>query len=59
MLKSFADYLVFTLLGLIPGSRSGEALNFFIYDTLKIFLLLTAIIYVVAIIRSSFPPERT
>jgi uncharacterized membrane protein YraQ (UPF0718 family) len=59
MLKSFADYVVFTLIGLIPGSRSGEALNFFIYDTLKIFLLLTVIIYVVAIIRTSFPPEKT
>lgn len=59
MLKSFADYIVFTLIGLAPGSRSGEALDFFIYDTLKIFLLLTAIIFVVAIIRSSFPPEKT
>jgi uncharacterized membrane protein YraQ (UPF0718 family) len=59
MLKSFADYFVFKLIGLVPGSRSGEALNFFIYDTLKIFLLLTTIIYVVAIIRTSFPPERT
>jgi uncharacterized membrane protein YraQ (UPF0718 family) len=59
MLKSFADYVVFTLIGLIPGSRAGEALNFFIYDTLKIFLLLTTIIFVVAIIRTSFPPEKT
>ena len=59
MLKSFADYIVFTLIGLVPGSRSGEALDFFIYDTLKIFLLLTTIIFVVAIIRSSFPPEKT
>lgn len=59
MLKSFADYLVFDVIGLVPGSRSGEALNFFIYDTLKIFLLLTTIIFVVAIIRSSFPPEKT
>src|SRR5512139_541275 len=59
MLKAAADYLVFTLFGLIPGSRGGEALNFFIYDTLKIFLLLTTIIYVVAIIRSWFPPEKT
>jgi uncharacterized membrane protein YraQ (UPF0718 family) len=59
VLKSFADYLVFSVIGLVPGSRSGEALNFFIYDTLKIFLLLTTIIYVVAIIRTSFPPERT
>ncbi len=59
MLKSFADYIVFTIIGLNPGSRSGEALDFFIYDTLKIFLLLTTIIYVVAIIRTSFPPEKT
>jgi len=59
VLKNFADYIVFTLIGLVPGSRSGESLNFFIYDTLKIFLLLTTIIFVVAIIRSSFPPERT
>jgi len=59
MLKSFADYIVFDQMGLLPGSRAGEALNFFIYDTIKIFLLLTVIIFVVAIIRSSFPPERT
>ena len=59
MLKGLADYLVFNLFGLLPGERSGEALDFFIYDTLKIFLLLTTIIFVVAIIRSSFPPEKT
>lgn len=59
MLKSFADYIVFTLIGLVPGSRSGEALNFFIYDTIKIFILLSVIIFVVAIIRSWFPPART
>ena len=59
MLKQFADYITFTLMGLTPGSHGGEALNFFIYDTIKIFLLLTTIIFVVAIIRSSFPPERT
>ena len=59
MLKSFADYLVFNLLALRPGSRPGEALDFFIYDTLKISLLLTVIIFIVAIIRSSFPPEKT
>lgn len=59
MLKSLADYLVFTLIGLAPGSRGGEALDFFIYDTIKIFLLLATIIYLVAIIRSWFPPERT
>ena len=59
MLKLFADWLVFTIIGLVPESRAGEALDFFIYDTLKIFLLLTTIIFVVAVIRSWFPPEKT
>ncbi len=59
MIKPFADYLTFTLFGLQPDTHLGEALNFFIYDTIKIFLLLCTIIFVVAIIRSSFPPERT
>ena len=59
MLKSFADHIVFKLLALKHGSQLGEALNFFIYDTIKIFLLLAVIIFVVAIIRSSFPPEKT
>ena len=59
MLKAFADYLVFSVFGLVPGSQMGEALDFFIYDTIKIFLLLTTIIFGVAIIRSFFSPERT
>jgi uncharacterized membrane protein YraQ (UPF0718 family) len=59
VLKIFADYVTFNLIGLIPKTRLGEALNFFIYDTIKIFLLLTVIIFVVAVIRSQFPPEKT
>ena len=59
MLKNLADYIVFNAIGLAPGSRGGEALNFFIYDTIKIFLLLAVIIFVVAVIRSHFPPEQT
>ena len=55
----FAAYLVFTLLGLTKGSRLGDAANFFVYDTIKIFLLLTTIIFCVAVIRSYFPPEKT
>lgn len=59
MFKPFADYIVFDTLGLSPGSHLGDALNFFVYDTLKIFFLLTVIIFFVAIIRSWFPPEKT
>jgi len=59
VLKQFAAYVVFNLLSLEPDSHLGEAINFFIYDTLKVFLLLTVIIFFVAMIRSHFPPERT
>ena len=59
MLRNLTDLIVYTLLGLQPGSHLSDALNFFIYDTIKIFILLSVIIFLVAIIRSYFPPERT
>jgi uncharacterized protein len=59
MLKDFADYVTYTLLKLEPTSHLGDALNFFIYDTIKIFLLLTTIVFIVAIIRAYFTPEKT
>lgn len=59
MLQAFADLLVYQWLGLVPGTMLGEALNFFVYDSLKIFLMLTIIIFGVSILRSYFPPERT
>jgi uncharacterized membrane protein YraQ (UPF0718 family) len=34
-------------------------LNFFVYDSVKILLLLTVIVYVIAVVRSYFSPERT
>ena len=59
MLKQFADYITYTLFKLAPTSHAGEALDFFIYDTFKIFLLLATIVFVVAVIRAHFPPEKT
>ncbi len=59
MWQAFVDYLVYQLLGLSPQSHLGSALNFFIYDSVKILMLLSVIIFAVAIIRSFFPPEKT
>jgi len=59
MLKAFADWVVYRVLNISGGSIFGEALNFFIYDTLKIFLLLIVIIFVVSIVRTFFSPEKT
>jgi uncharacterized membrane protein YraQ (UPF0718 family) len=59
MLKNFADYFTYNLLQLESGTHLAEAVNFFIYDTIKIFLLLSVIIFVISVIRSYFPPEKT
>jgi len=59
MLKAFAHYLVYELLGMTQGTRLSGALEFFIYDSIKIFLLLSVIIFAVSVVRSYFPPERT
>ncbi len=59
MLKDFASYLVYDLFGMTQNTRLSGALEFFIYDTIKIFLLLSVIIFAVSVIRSYFPSERT
>ena len=41
------------------NTKIGEALQFFIYDVLKIFILLCALIFIVSYIQSFFPPERS
>jgi uncharacterized protein len=59
MLSSFAKYVVYDLLKLSPASNLSGALEFFIYDSIKIFLLLAVIIFAISFIRSFFPPEKT
>lgn len=59
MFKVFADWLTFNIFGLQANTRLAQAVNFFVYDTCKIFLLLVVIIFGVAVIRSFFPPERS
>ncbi len=59
MLKVISQYITYSLLKLEHGSHLADAVDFFIYDTIKIFLLLSVIIFAVSIIRSFFPPEKT
>lgn len=58
-LPALAYYLTYGLLGLDRASHLGSAVGFFLYDVPKILLLLTAIVFVVGIVRSFFTPERT
>ena len=36
MLKQFVDYITYALRNLVPASHTGDTVNFFIYDTLKV-----------------------
>ena len=44
---------------LTTAERFGGSIHFFIYDTLKIFILLSVLIFTISYIQSFFPPERT
>lgn len=58
MIQQFADLLVYDLFGLDAASRFGTALNFFIYDTIKILLLLFLISAVMGVINAYLPIDR-
>ena len=45
--------------GLSTGSRLGGSVQFFIYDTIKIMLLLGVLILIISYIQSYFPPEKS
>ena len=58
-LSDLVKLLVENIFGLPKTTRLGESIHFFIYDTIKIFIMLSVIIFIVSIIRSYFPPEKT
>ena len=45
--------------GLDISGRIGGSIRFFIFDTIKIFVLLSVLIWIISYIQSYFPPERT
>lgn len=57
-LQSFADWLIYTVAGMSAQTHWGQALNFFVFDTLKIFLLLFFITTIMGIVNSYFPVEK-
>ncbi|QOG12761.1 permease [Arcobacter sp. FWKO B] len=56
--ERLSGILVFDIFGLQKSSAIGDALHFFVYDTIKIFILLITIIYLVTLLRSYFPVEK-
>jgi hypothetical protein len=57
--RPFWDWAVYDAAGLDRGSKLGDAVEFFVYDTTKIALLLTGIIFAVTVGRSFMSVERT
>ena len=58
MWQAAVDLFVYGWLGMARGDRIADALNFFIYDTVKILFLLTVIIFAVTLLRSYFSTEK-
>jgi len=56
--KLLADWLTYNVFNIAPQTLLADAVNFFIYDTIKIFILLAVIIFCVSIVRSYLPPEK-
>ena len=58
MIQDFANWLVYSVLEFTPQTHLGEAVNFFVYDTVKILFLLYAISLIMGVGNAYFPVER-
>ena len=58
-LSDIAKFIVEKVFGLSITDQLGGSIHFFIFDVIKIFILLSVLIYSISYIQSYFPPERT
>ncbi len=58
-LSDLVKLLVENVFGLDISQRLGGSVHFFIYDVIKIFILLSVLIFIISYVQSFFPPERT
>ena len=58
MIQTFADWLIYEVIGLSADSRLGSAIDFFVYDSLKILLLLFLISALMGVVNAYFPIDR-
>lgn len=59
MFDALGNLIAYDWMGLSPDSHLGPALQFFFADVPKILVLLSIAIFIISIIRSYFPPEKT
>jgi len=58
LLAQFADWVTYAGLGLVPGSPLASSVDFFVYDSIKVAVMLAIIVFGVAIIRSFITPQK-
>lgn len=58
-LPGLSQWVTYKLLSIQQGSHLGDAIEFFLYDTPKVMMLLFLVVFGVGIIRSFFTPEKT
>jgi hypothetical protein len=58
MLQEFADWVTYTLLGLAQGTPLASTVNFFVYDSIKVTVMLAVIVFLVAIVRTFITPQK-
>ena len=58
MIQQFADWLIYSLIGLGAETKLGSALNFFVYDSIKILLLLFLISAIMGVINAYLPIDK-
>jgi len=57
-LQHFSDWLIYNVFEIGADTHLGKALNFFMYDTLKILILLFVIVFIMGIVNAYFPIEK-
>jgi uncharacterized protein len=57
-LQQFADWLTYAVLGLAQNSPLASSVNFFVYDSIKVTLMLAVIVFGVAIVRTYITPQK-
>jgi len=58
MIQKFTDWLVFSVFNFDAASKVGSSVNFFVYDTVKIYFLVIAVVAAVAFVRTFLPPHK-
>lgn len=53
-----SKWITYSFLSMLPGARLSSSVEFFLFDTPKVLLLLILVVFAVGVVRSFFTPER-